>query len=74
MRKCYIAKYPLSEDGKDLKEVILKKDAYFTEEISQCWDDLVSRRQSNEPMLQCWYSDKYQATCLASTNQPFKLD
>ena len=74
MRRCYIAKYSLAKDGKALNETILKEDSYYSKEISKFWDELVSKRHSKDPMLQCWYSDMNQTICMGTTNQPFKLD
>lgn len=69
--KCYLARYPLV-DG-ELKEEILIENTHFTKEIEKKWDELVAVRQPNEPMLQIWFSSDEQVTCLATTNQPYKL-
>lgn len=74
MRKAYIAKYPLNKDENDLDEIILFQDTCWSEKLSVEWDKLVSKRKPNEPMLQGWYFDENQVNCMATTNQPFKLD
>lgn len=77
MRRCYIAQYPLAEDKKDLREEILIEDTSYSEKIDREWDRLVELREPNfrtDPMLQCWYSDETQVTCMAQTNQPFLLE
>ena len=76
-RKCYIARYPLSADGKNLDEIILFQDTYYSPAIREKWEELVAAREANwktEPMLQCWYADSESVECMAQTNQPFKLD
>ena len=78
-RKCYIAKYPLSADGKDLNEVIMVEsilpddNKHWNREMSLLWDTLTFHRKPTDPMLQAWYADDMQVTCMATTNQPFKL-
>jgi hypothetical protein len=73
-RKCYIARYPLSTDGKNLDEIILFRDTYYSPAIREKWDELIDIRKPSDPMLQCWYADSEQVECMAQTNQPFKLD
>ena len=73
MRKAYIAKYPLAKNGDNLDEIILVQDTYWSPKLSKAWDGLMATRKASEPMLQGWYSDDYQTTCMATTNQPFKL-
>lgn len=73
-RKCYIAQYPKNLAGNDLDEIILKQDTYWSNEISVFWYELIANRKPSEPMLQAWYSDENDVRCLATTNQPFKLD
>ena len=75
-RRCYIARYPLAEDGLDLREEILFEDTYCSRELSAEWNRLFAAREPNretEPMLQCWYADNTSTVCLARTNQPFDL-
>jgi hypothetical protein len=74
MRKCYIAKYPLNKNGNDLDEIILLQNTHLTDEINHLWDDLIKNRNKNDPMIQIWYSDENQVICMATTNQPYKLD
>lgn len=72
-RKAYIAKYPLNSKGNDLDEVILFSDTYWSEMLRHEWNKLVEVRKPSDPMLQAWYSDENLVTCVATTNQPFKL-
>ena len=73
-RKCYIARYPLNAARNDLDEIILIEDTYYSPRINAEWDRLVVERDRSDPMLQCWYSDADQVSCMAQTNQPFQLD
>ena len=75
-QKCYIARYPLSADGKDLNEETLFRDTFYSPAIIAEWERLIALREPNwkrEPMLQCWYADEFEVICMAQTNQPFKL-
>jgi hypothetical protein len=73
MRQAYIASYPLSADSDDLDEVIIARDEYWSDRLNSLWDELASKRQPSEPMLQGWYYDDYQTQLMAWTNQPFSL-
>lgn len=73
IRRAYIARYPLASEGNDLTEEILIRDTYWSPKLRAEWTRLASERNPNEPMLQAWYADAYCVTCLAETNQPFKL-
>ena len=53
-RRCYIARYPLRADGKDLDEEILFRDTYYSPAVDSEWDRLVAEREPNHrtaPML-----------------------
>ena len=76
VRRCYIARYTLSASGNDLDEEILLSDTYYSDAIESEWERLVAlqeREGKTAPMLQCWYLDKEQVTCMAQTNQPYQL-
>jgi len=73
-RRAYIARYTLDADGQNLIETILATDEYWSRELSEKWDSLIKLRRAYEPMLQAWYSDADQVTCMATTNQPYILD
>lgn len=72
-RRAYIARYPLTLSGDDLSEVIIAEDTFWSPALSKLWNELTATRAKSDPMLQGWYSDSEQATCMAATNQPFKL-
>jgi hypothetical protein len=74
MRKAYIARYPLNESGNDLNEEIIATDYFWSSILSAEFDRLTLNRHPKEPMIQGWYSDEYQVVCMATTNQPFKLE
>jgi len=72
-RFAYVARYPLSDDGKDLIEVIIARDSFWSPKLNAAFDEAVKNRRTSDPMVQGWYSDQDQATLIASTNQPFPL-
>lgn len=73
MKRCYVATYPLNQAGNDLVETVLLRDSYYSPAISDCFERLIVSRKQTDPMVQCWYSDEYAATCMATTNQPYLL-
>ena len=66
MRQAYIALYFPSG-----KEQILKKDAYWTEELSAYFDKLSTRsnKLGKGHFIQAWYSDNYQVRSLGIIKQ-----
>jgi hypothetical protein len=57
-RKAYVARYPDPDT-----EIILATDDYWTERMGLEFDKACL--ETNQ-LVQGWYSDDYQATCLAS--------
>lgn len=79
--KAYIAAYPFNAKDNTLDEEIIATDTYWSPALRKIWDSLITKRISNitgkyskEPMIQAWYFDDNFAQCMATTNQPFKLE
>lgn len=64
----------MNEEKTDLKEEILMEGICWDREMEAFWDKEISKRNQNDPMMQCWYVDYNGVKLMATTNQPFKLD
>lgn len=58
-RRAYIAEYPDPDT-----EVILFEDTYWSPRLSAQFDALVGDRPIGSPLIQAWYYDPYQTTCM----------
>lgn len=66
MRSAYIAMY-LPEEAYDEREVVIARDGYWSNRLSELWDRLTNAREPGDPMLQGWYSDSESVFCLRRT-------
>jgi len=68
----YVARYPLVNG--ELQEEIILRDTHWSDKLEKKFDELASARKPTDPMIQGWFSSEEIVFCLATTNQPYKLE